>query len=131
NEGVSGWGAYGEAVIGEACEQFEDRFRLPALDVALDAAGYESTALLLHLATDLLSHRPAQQIGFAERVAGKDLSRLHHLLLIDDDAEGLAQDRLELGMDVVRLLHAVLARTIRGDVGHRARTIERNQRDDV
>ena len=128
---VSGGVALVEAVIGEACEQFEDSFGLPALDVALDAAGHESTALLLHLAPDLLSHRPTQQIGFAERVAGEDLSRLHHLLLIDDDAEGLAQDRFELGMDVVRLLHAVLARTIGRDVGHRAGTIERNQRDDV
>ena len=34
-------------------------------------------------------------------------------------------------MDVVGLLHAVLARAVGWDVGHRARSIERDQRDDV
>ena len=128
---VGGGVALVEAVIGEALEQFEDRLGLPAFDVALDAAGHEAAALLLHLAADLLSHRATQQVGLAERIAGEDLRRLHHLFLVDDDAEGLAQDRLELGMDVVGLLHAVLARAIGRDVGHRAGPVERDQRDDV
>ena len=91
----------------------------------------EAAALLLHLAADFLAHRATQQVGLAERVAGQHLRRLHHLLLVDDDAEGLAQDRLELGMDVVGLLHAMLARAIGRDVRHRARPVERDQRDDV
>ena len=98
--------AFVEAVFGEAFEQIEDRVGLVALDAALDRAGDETLALRLHLLADLLAHGAAQQIGFAEREAGEDLRGLHHLLLVDDDAEGLAQDRLELGMDVVRLLHA-------------------------
>ena len=91
----------------------------------------KSLALRLHLLADLLAHGAAQQVGLAERIAGQDLRDLHHLFLVDDDAEGLAQDRLELGMDVVRLLVAVLARAIGRDVRHRARPIERDQRDDV
>ena len=67
----------------------------------------------------------------AECEAGKDLRGLHHLLLIDDDAESLLQDRLELGMNVVRLLHVVLARAVGRNIRHRARAIERDQRDDV
>ena len=120
-----------EAVIGKALEQFEDRLGLAAIDVALDAAGHEAAALLLHLAADFLAHRATQQVGFAERIAREHLRRLHHLFLIDDDAEGLAQDRLQLGMDVVGLLHAMLARAVGRDIRHRARPVERDQRDDV
>ncbi len=128
---VGGGVALVEAVVGEALEQLEDRLGLPAVEPALDAAGHEAAALRLHLLADLLAHGAAQQVGFAERIAGEHLRRLHHLLLIDDDAEGLAQDRLELGMDVVGLLASVLARAIGRDVGHRARPVERDQRDDV
>ena len=93
-----------EAVFGEALQHVEDRVGLRALDAALGRALDEVRALLLHLLADLLAHGAAQQIGLAERIAGQNLRRLHHLFLVDDDAEGLAQDRLELGMDVVRLL---------------------------
>ena len=120
-----------EAVFGEALEQIEDGVGLMALDAALDAPATKSLALRLHLLADLLAHGAAQKIGLAERIAGQDLRGLHHLFLVDDDAEGLLQDRLELGMDVVRLLHAVLARAIGRNVRHRAGAIERDQRDDV
>ena len=131
DERIGGGVTLVEAVVGEPLEQLEDRLGLRAVDAALDAAVDEAAALLLHFAADLLSHGAPQQVGFAERVAGQELRRLHHLLLVDDDAEGLAQDRLELGMDVVRLLHAVLARAIGRDIRHRTRPVERDQRDDV
>ena len=83
-----------EAIVGELREQFEDGIGLRSLNAAFDRAGDKALALLLHLLADLLAHRAAQQIGFAERVAGHDLRDLHHLFLIDDDAEGLLQDRL-------------------------------------
>jgi hypothetical protein len=73
----------------------------------------------------------AKQIGLTERIAGENLRGLHHLFLIDDDAVGLFQDRLELGVDVFRLLVAMLARAVGRDVRHRARPIERDERDDV
>ena len=120
-----------EAVFGEAFEQIEDGVGLVFLDAALDRARDEDGALRAHLLADLLAHGAAQKIGLAEREAGQDLRGLHHLFLVDDDAEGLLQDRLELGMDVVRLLHAVLARAIGRDVRHRAGPVERDQRDDV
>ena len=88
-------------------------------------------ALVLHLLADLLAHGAAEQIRLTERETREDLRGLHHLFLIDDDAEGFAQDRFELGMDVIRLLHAVLARAIGRDIRHRTWAIERNQRDDV
>ena len=88
-------------------------------------------ALLLHLGADLLAHGAAQQVGVAERVAGHHLRDLHHLFLVDDDAEGLLQDRLEHRMQVFRLFVAMLARAIGRDVRHRTRAIQRHQRDDV
>ena len=91
----------------------------------------KTRALLLHLLADLLAHGAAQKIGLAERIAGEQLRRLHHLFLIDDDAEGFLQHGFELGMDVIRLLGAVLAQAIGRDIRHRAGTIERDQRDDV
>ena len=93
-----------EAVFGETLQQIEDRIGMRALDAALGRAFDEILALRLHLRADLLAHGAAQQIGLAERIAGEDLRGLHHLFLIDDDAVGLFQDRLELGMDVFRLL---------------------------
>mgnify|MGYP003693796883 CR=1 FL=1 len=120
-----------EAVVGEFCEQFEDRVGLPFRHAVLDRAGDEDRALLLHLGADLLAHRAAQQVGVAERIAGHHLRDLHHLFLIDDDAERLLQDRLQDRMQIFRLLVAVLARAIGRDVRHRARAIERHQRDDV
>src|SRR6185436_13789340 len=97
-----------------------------ALDAALDRAFDEVLALRLHLRTDLLAHGATEQIGLAERIAGEDLRGLHHLFLIDDDAIGLFQDRLKLGMDVFGLLVAMLARAVGWDVRHRTRPIERN-----
>ena len=91
----------------------------------------EALALRVHLGVDLLAHGAAQQVGFAERIAGQHLRDLHHLLLVDDDAVGLLQDRLEHRMEVLRLLVAVLAGAVGRDVRHRARAIERHQRDDV
>ena len=38
-----------------------------------------------------------EKIGLPEREAGELRSDLHHLLLIDDDAEGVLQNLLELG----------------------------------
>jgi hypothetical protein len=58
------------------------------------APSHETVALRVHLRLDLLAHGAAQQVGFAERVAGQHLRDLHHLLLVDDDAVGLLQDRL-------------------------------------
>jgi hypothetical protein len=120
-----------EAVVRELGEQLEDLLGLGPLDAARDRPGHEALALLLHLGADLLAHGAPQQVGLAERVAGQHLGDLHHLFLVDDDAEGLGQDRLERRMRIVGRLAAVLARAIGRDVGHRAGAVERDQGDDV
>ena len=87
-------------------------------------------AVLGHFLGLLLAHRAAQQVGAAERVAADDLRHLHHLLLIDHDAVGLGQDALGARIGVVEAL-AVLALAEVGDQVHRARPVQRHQRDDV
>src|SRR3546814_3609266 len=86
---------------------------------------------LVHLRLNLLAHRAAQQIGFAKRIARQYLGGLHHLFLIDEDAVGLAQHRLQQRMRIFDLLPPVLARAAGGDIVHRTGAIERHQRDDV
>ena len=58
-------------------------------------AGHEALALLGHLRGVLLAHGAAQQIRFSERIAGDDVGDLHHLFLVDHDAERLAQNGLQ------------------------------------
>ena len=87
---VSGGVALVEAVAGELVDQIEQLVRLVCGNpvhprTALD----EARALGVHLGLDLLAHRAAQQVGLAEAGAGEHLGRLHHLLLIDEDAVGL------------------------------------------
>jgi hypothetical protein len=57
-------------------------------------------ALLGHLLGLLLAHRPPQQVGAAQRVAGQHLRDLHHLLLIEDHAVGRFEHRLQARMQV-------------------------------
>ena len=120
-----------EAVIGEFGEKIEDFIGLGLGHAALDRAVDETGALGVHLRLDLLAHGAAQHVGFAERIAGQHLGDLHHLFLIDDDAKRLLEHRLDLRMEIVGVLLAELYRAIGGDIGHRAGTIERHQRDDV
>ena len=121
-------------VIGEFRQKVEDLVRLLLRDAALGGAGDEAPALGIHLRLDLLAHGAAQQVGIAERIAGELLGDLHHLLLIDDDAEGLAQDRGEFGQRIplrLGLTAPVLALAIDRDIRHRTRTVECHQRDQI
>ena len=57
----------------------------------------KAVALLGHGFSVFLSHGAAQQVGLAERVAGELVGDLHHLFLIDDDAERVFQNSFKLG----------------------------------
>jgi len=120
-----------EAVAGEFFHQVEDGVGLGFLDAIGGRAGQESGALPGHLLDVLLAHRAAQQVGGAQRVAADDLRHLHDLLLVDHDAVGLAQDRLDARVGIAHLLAAVLARDEAGDQVHRPGPVQRAQRDDV
>ena len=120
-----------EAVTGELLHQVEDRaggFGIHALGAgAVD----EDAALALHLVGLLLAHGPAQQVGVAQRVTGQLLGDLHHLLLVDHDALGLAEQRLQIRVQVLGFLAPVLALYVVGNQVHGPRPVERDQRNDV
>jgi hypothetical protein len=111
-----------EAVARELVQDVEDRVGGLLVDaVERLRPGDELPALLGHGDRVLLPHGPAQHVGAPERVAGDDLRRLHHLLLVDHHPVGLAADLLE---ELVRELdgaRVLLAADVVGDPVHRAR----------
>ncbi len=95
------------------------------------AAGEELLAQRRHQRVHLLGDRLAQVVGLGGRESGQVLGDLHRLLLVDVDALGRLQDRLEPRIEVAHRLEAVLAPREHGDVGHRPRAVERDERDQV
>ena len=72
-------------------------------------AFHEADLLLGHLGGVFFAHGAAQHVGLREREAGELVRDLHDLLLIEHDAESLAQDRFELGEFVLDDAAAPLA----------------------
>jgi hypothetical protein len=93
-----------EAVARELLHQVENRARHGGVDAVGARAGEEDLALLGHLLGLLLAHRAAQHVGTAQRVAGQHLRDLHHLLLVQDDAVGVLEDRFQPGVRVAHRL---------------------------
>ena len=120
-----------EAVAREFRHQLEDIFGAAPLDAVADRALDEALLLRRHLLLDLLAHGAPKQVGLAEREAGEHLGDLHHLLLVDDDAVGLAEDRRDHVVQALDALAPVLAVHIGVDVVHRARAVQRHDGDDV
>ena len=131
DHGVGGGVRLVEAVVGELVEQVPDLVGLGAADAVGLGALDEQRLLRVHLGLDLLAHRAAQEVGAAEGEARELAGDLHHLLLVDDDALGLVEDRVDRGVQAVALLAAVLDVAELRDVLHRAGAVERDQRDDV
>ena len=122
-----------EAVTGKGLHQVEDAIGEAFVDAALAGAGHENAALARHFLGFFLAHGAAQQVGAAEGVAGQRLGDLHDLLLIQDDAVGGVQDRLEVGVQVTHRGLAVFAVDVVADHARfqRSGPEQRDQRDDV
>ena len=122
-----------ESVSRELLHQVEDFLGLLLRHVVPRAALHEGRLLAGHLLGLLLPHRPAEEVGLRQREPGQAVRDLHHLVLVDDHAVRLPQDRLQRGMHVRHPLLPVLA--LREVVDHAAldgpRTEERVDRDDV
>eukprot|EP01022_Parablepharisma_sp_SALTPOND_P029433 TRINITY_DN734_c3_g1_i1.p2 TRINITY_DN734_c3_g1~~TRINITY_DN734_c3_g1_i1.p2 ORF type:complete len:1458 (-),score=543.13 TRINITY_DN734_c3_g1_i1:22429-26802(-) len=119
-----------EAVAGELFHQVEDLVGLGLVQPVLGRPFAEQFTVLGHFLGLLLAHRPAQQVGAAQRVAADDLRHLHHLLLVDHDAVGLGENVLGARVGVVEGF-TVLALAEVGDQVHRTGTVQRHQGDDV
>ena len=80
---------------------------------------------------DLLADRLAQVVRLGGREAGELLGDLHVLLLVDADAVRQPRDRLQARVGVRDRFLPGLAARVAGDVAHRARAVERHERDQV
>ena len=130
--GVSRGVRFVEAVAGELFQQVEDLVRFALGEVVLLLAALdEDGALLGHFLGFLLAHRAAQQIRAAQRIARQQLCGLHHLFLINQNAVGLARNRLQQRMFVLDFHLALAALDEFRNQVHRAGAIERDQRRDV
>ena len=85
-----------EPVSRKLCHQIENLLDLLRWKTTLHRSLHKALALLRHLLGVLLAHRAPQQVRFSEGIAGKLIRRLHHLLLIDKDAQRLLQNLLQL-----------------------------------
>ena len=126
-----------EGVVGEREQDLPELVDRDLREAALEHAGLEAGVLLVELLLLLLAHRAAQVVGGTQGEAGEHLRDRHHLLLVDDEAVGLPQHRLErLGerrVDRLDRLAAVLATGVLvvGVGTHRAGTVERADGRDV
>src|ERR1043165_6737856 len=122
-----------ETVVGKLRHQREDLFGLLLLDAALDRAVDELLFMDWHLLALLLAQSETHQDSFAKCITRKLLRELHDLLLIDDDAVGVAENVLHLGHEIPHSLLAVMPQNKLVD--HAAvewsRPVERIQRREV
>ncbi len=129
---VGGGVRFVEAVAGELVDQLEDVGGVVLLDAVLHGAGDE--ARLLAWPCSALSFLPMarrRMSAWPSDEAAHHLGDLNDLLLVDDDAVGLLEDRLQQRMQAVDRLLAVLAVDVGRDVVHRAGAIQRHHGDDV
>ncbi|CRQ25772.1 hypothetical protein PAERUG_E16_London_17_VIM_2_04_14_00132 [Pseudomonas aeruginosa] len=127
-----------EAVAGEFFHQVEDVAREVGIDAVVLATLDETAALLGHFLGLLLAHRPAQHVRATEGIAGHDLGDLHHLFLVQDDAVGGLEHRLQAGVLVIGVRIGQLGATVLAvdEVVHharlqRTRAEQRHQCDEV
>ena len=102
------------------------------LDPSCRCAINEALSLLLHFFGLFFTHCAAQQISGTQAIAGKQLSNLHDLLLIQDYPVGWLQNLLKRLVDVKNRLTAVFS--VNEIINHsglqRSRTKQRHQRDE-
>ena len=120
-----------EAIAGELLHVVPDAARLPLLDPAVGAALQELVLLGGHDVGLLLPHRLAEDVGLAEGVTGQGGGDLHDLLLVDHDAVGPGQDRLQQRVVVGDLRLPVPPLDEIVDHLHRPRPIQRVERGQV
>ena len=120
-----------EAVSGELRHQIEDLADCGFGMAESRSTAHEAVALLGHRRGIFFAHGAAQQIGLAQGVAGEDVGDPHHLLLIDDDAERVFENSLELRQQELHFAASPLALDEVVDHIHRSGTVERIQRGQI
>ncbi len=120
-----------KAIGCELGDLIKDVGRLPAWHPVLFRPVNKQRALQFHFLGDLFTHRTTQKVCTAKRIARHRLGKLHDLFLIDHDAIGFFEDRLQHRVHVIRLFQTMLTCDVMRDIVHRPRTIQRHDRDDI
>ena len=138
HQSIGGGVGFVKSVPGEFLHQVKDLNRQFTINAVFSRAFFESASLLGHLFRLFLTHCTTQHVRAAEGIAGKHLGNLHHLFLIQDDAVGWLQYRLQafvlpLNVRIGNLFASVL--TVDKVIYHprlqRARTEQGHQCDHI
>ncbi len=108
DKGIGGRVRLVEAVFGEFFHLVENGFSLLDIQLVFLGSIKENLFLLSHLLGFLFTHGPSQQVCATEAVISQNLGNLHDLLLVDNDAVGILEDRLKLGEIIAEILNPVL-----------------------
>ena len=92
-----------KTITGEFFHQVKNVTGKVSINVVVGTTFNETTALLGHFFGFFLTHGATQHISPAEGITGHDLCNLHHLFLIQNDAVGRGQYRLEAFVLVIRV----------------------------
>ncbi len=128
-----GMGA-GEAELGEGGALLEQLLRVVPCQAGAHGAAHEPPPLGLHLGMAAVrAHRLAEDVGLDRGVAAHVDGDLHDLLLVQDHAQGVLQDRLQGGMRVGDLLLAGAPAQVRVDrvALHRTGPNDRDLDDEI
>ncbi len=136
DDGVVGGVGLVEAVAGEELDVAPDGVAHLLREAAGHGPGGELRLVLVHQVALLLRYGLADHVGFARLVAGQLGGDADDLLLIDEDAVGVLQDRFQLrgvidGHVAPFVERGVHAADVFGDVLHRAGPEEGDGGDDV
>lgn len=122
-----------ETIGGELFDLSEEVFGFCGVEAVFLGTFDKAAALLFHFEGVFFTHSAAQDVGFTEGIAGEYVGDLHDLFLVDADAVGATEDRLEDIEDIVDLFLSVFSEDER--VGHTALegsgSVEGDEGDDV
>ena len=120
-----------ETVVGELFQKVENLRGFFLIHPVFRGTCLELGAFCVHRLFDLFTHGAAQQVSATKAIARHDLSDLHHLFLINDDALSFGKDMINRRMNGFKFFATVFHIAIGRDVFHRTRTIQRHKRDDI
>ena len=120
-----------KAIIGKLFQQVKNSTGGFFINAVLGGPLFKLWTLSIHRLFDLLTHRTAQQIRPAQRVASHHLGDLHHLFLIDDNTLGFFQNMVNQRVYRNAFLEAVFDLAIGGDILHWARPIQGHKRHNI
>jgi len=113
-----------EAIVGKIHDRVKDSVGFFRGQAALHRPRDKLFAVSGQLLLLLFGDGAAQQVGIADGITGHVASHAQDLLLVDADAIGFLEDRLQRGVRILDRFFAMLALDIVGDELHRAGAIQ-------